>query len=105
MEQCRSSFLFFQVQASALGFELPWWLSGKESACQYRRLRRHGFDPYIRTILWRRKQELTPVFLPGKFHGEKNLVGYSLWGCKELHMTEHRHTVGEFPGVHTVGIF
>ena len=104
MEQCRSSFLFFQVQASAPGFELPWWLSGKESACQYRRLRRHGFHPCIRKILWRRKWELTPVFLPGKFHGEKSLVGYSLWGCKELNMTEHTHS-GRISRCSHVGIF
>ena len=26
----------------------------------------------------------TPVFLPGKFHGQRKLVGYSSWGCKEL---------------------
>ena len=31
----------------------------------------------------------TPVFLPGKFHGQRNLVGYSPWGCTELDMTEH----------------
>ena len=30
----------------------------------------------------------TPVFLPGEFHGQKSLVGYSSWGCKELDMTE-----------------
>ena len=29
----------------------------------------------------------TPVFLPGKFHGQRSLVGYSPWGCKELDMT------------------
>ena len=29
----------------------------------------------------------TPVFLPGKSHGEKSLVGYSPWGRKELDMT------------------
>ena len=28
--------------------------------------------------------EYTPAFLPGKFHGQRNLVGYSLWVCKEL---------------------
>ena len=28
------------------------------------------------------------VFLPGKFHGQRNLVGYSPWGCKESVMTE-----------------
>ena len=31
---------------------------------------------------------LTPVFLPGKFHGQRSLVGYSPWGCKKLDMTE-----------------
>ena len=34
----------------------------------------------------------TPVFLPGKSHGQRSLVGYSLWGHKELDMTEHAHT-------------
>ena len=37
---------------------------------------------------WRRKWQLTPVFLPGESHGQRNLVGYSLWGCKEWGMTE-----------------
>ena len=30
----------------------------------------------------------TPVFLPGEFHGQRSLVGYSPWGCKELNTTE-----------------
>ena len=30
----------------------------------------------------------TPVFLPGEPHGQRRLVGYSLWGCKESDMTE-----------------
>ena len=30
----------------------------------------------------------TPVFLPGEFHGQKSMVGYSSWGCKETDMTE-----------------
>ena len=29
----------------------------------------------------------TPVFLPGKSHGQRSLAGYSLWGRKELNMT------------------
>ena len=37
---------------------------------------------------WRRKWQLTPVFLPGESNGQRNLVGYSLWGCKEWDMTE-----------------
>ena len=31
---------------------------------------------------WRRKWQPTPVFLPGKFHRQRNLAGYSLWGRK-----------------------
>ena len=33
--------------------------------------------------------QLTPVFFPGKFHGQRSLVGYSLWGHKESDTTEH----------------
>ena len=39
-------------------------------------------------ILWRREWQPTPVFLPGELHGQRNLVGYSLWGHKESDMTE-----------------
>ena len=43
---------------------------------------------HTHTDPWRRKWQPTPVFLPGKFHGQKSLVGYCPWGCKELAMTE-----------------
>ena len=36
----------------------------------------------------------TPVFLPGESHGQRSLVGFSLWGLKELfttEATEHAH--------------
>ena len=29
----------------------------------------------------------TPGFLPGEFHGQRRLAGYSPWGCKELDTT------------------
>ena len=32
----------------------------------------------------RREWQPTPVFLPRKFHGQRSLEGYSLWGPKEL---------------------
>ena len=35
-----------------------------------------------------RKWQLTPVLLPGKFHGWRRLVGYSTWSCKELDTTD-----------------
>ena len=39
-------------------------------------------------IPWSKKCQPTPVFLPGKFPGQRNLVSYSPGGCKELDMTE-----------------
>ena len=46
----------------------------------------------------RREWLLIPVFLPGEFRGQKSLVGYSPWGCKELETSEWlTHTV-LFPG-------
>ena len=47
-----------------------------------------GFAPWVRKIPWRSKWQLTPVFLPGKFHGQRSLEGYSLWGCKQLDIAE-----------------
>ena len=61
---------------------LPRWLTGKESACQYRRCRGHGFDPWVGKIPWRRKWQPTPVFSPGKFHGQRSLAGYNPWSHK-----------------------
>ena len=60
---------------------LPWWLSGKEFACQ---CRRWGFNPWVRKIPWRRKWQPTPVFLPGKFHGWSSLASYSPWCHKRV---------------------
>ena len=69
-------------QRQSIGLEsdngLPWWFSSKESACQ---CRRHGFDLWVRKI-WRRKWQSTPVFLPGKSHGQRCLAGYSLIICR-----------------------
>ena len=39
-------------------------------------------------IPWRRKWQPFPVFLPGEFHGQRSLVGYSPWGCKESDRTQ-----------------
>ena len=44
---------------------LPWWLSGKESTCQCRRLR---FNSWVGKIPWRRKWQPTAVFLPREVH-------------------------------------
>ena len=59
----------------------PGGSDGKESACNA------GDLSSILGIPWRREWLATPEFLPGEFHGQQSLVGYSLWGCKELDMT------------------
>ena len=51
-----------------------------------------GSIPGSRKISWKRKWQPTPVFLPGKSHGQRSLVGYSPGCLKELDMTEHAHT-------------
>ena len=50
-------------------------------------------------IIWRREGQPPAVFLPGESQGQRSLVGYSPWGCKELDRTEwlthtdtHTHT-------------
>ena len=58
---------------------------------------RRGFDPWVGKKPWRRKWQPNPVFLPGKFHGQRSLLGYSLWGPKRVgpnlaHTHTHTHT-------------
>ena len=70
----------------------PRWNSGKASACQCRRHKRRELDPWVGKIPWRRKWQSTPVFLPGEYHGQRSLVGYSPWGRKESDTTEWAYT-------------
>ena len=67
---------------------LPWWLSGKEPACQ---CRKHEFDPWVGKIPWSRKWQPTPILLPGTLHGQRSRVGYSPWGHSQTQQsTKHR---------------
>ena len=81
---------------------LPTCLSGKEPAFQCRRHRRHGFNPWVGKIPWRRAWQPTPVFFPGGSHGQRSLVGCSPWGCTELDRTgrlsTHSHRQASEPG-------
>ena len=79
---------FFNRWDLGLPWQFPGGASGKESANQCRRCE---FDSWVGKIPWRRKRQPTPVFLPGEFHGQRRLVGYSPWGHKELDTTEHTH--------------
>ena len=51
---------------------LPRCYSGNEYPWQ---CRRHGFDPWVRKISWRRKWQSSLVFLPGESHGQRGMVG------------------------------
>ena len=53
------------------------------------------FDPWVRKIPWRRKRQPTPVFLPGKSHGPRSLVGYNPWGLKESDTTARLHFIAK----------
>ena len=87
-------FMFFDLNIWVC--RLPRLLSSKESACQCRRRRKRGFNPWISKIPWRRKWQPIPLFLPEKSHGQSSLTVYSPWGRKELDMTEQlsMHTSG-----------
>ena len=61
---------------------LSWWLRWSPAK------RGPGFDPWVGKIPWRREQLPIPVFLPRESHGQRSLVGYSPWGCKELDTNE-----------------
>ena len=60
---------------------LPWWLRWSRICLP---CRRPGFNPWVGNILWRREWQPTAVLLPGEFHGQRNLVGYSTWGHRRV---------------------
>ena len=70
--QCVFFFFFLFLLPHYLG--LPQWVSGQESTCQCRRCK---FDPWVRKIPQKRKWQPTPIFLPGKSHGQRSLDGHS----------------------------
>ena len=61
--------------------ELPWWFRGQSVCLQ---CGKPGFNPWVGKIPWRRKWQPTPVFLPGKSHGWKNLVRLQSMGLQRV---------------------
>ena len=57
-----------------------WYRIGLEC----RRCRRHGFDPWVGKIPWKRKLQHTSVFLPEESHGQRSLLGYHPWDLKSV---------------------
>ena len=62
----------------------------KNLSANCRRPKRHGFDPWVGKIPWRRAWQPTPVYLPGESHGQRSLEGYRTWGHKESDTTQVR---------------
>ena len=100
-EQRKALYIYYFIYSSQNSFEkrksqliekkylgLPSGASGEERAYQRRRRDRRRFDPWVGKIPWRRKWQPTQVFLPGKPHGERRLLGYSPYGHKESDTTE-----------------
>ena len=52
------------------------------------------FDPWVGKILWKRKRQPTPVFLPGKSFAQRSLTGCSPWGRRKIrhNLVTHTHT-------------
>ena len=63
---------------SWLRIHLQWW--------------RPGFNPWVGKISWRREWLPIPVFLPGEFHGQRSLAGYSPWSHKGWTRLNDLHT-------------
>ena len=70
--------------------DFPGGSEGKASACN---AEDPGWIPGWGRFPWRRKWQPTPVFLPGKPHGWRSLVGYSPWSHKESDTTEWLHSL------------
>ena len=70
-----------KIKAKSIWFILRWCCC--KPACQCRRPKRCRFYLWVGKIPWRRAWQPTVVFLPGEFHGQRRLVGYGPWCCKE----------------------
>ena len=80
-------FFFLKMTSIPILWGFPGGLNGQEC-------RRHVFDSWVEMIPWRRKWQPTPVFLPGKSHGQRSLVGYSPWGRERVRhdlVTKEQH--------------
>ena len=75
-----AAFHYLSFLSPTAGF--PDGASGKEHACQCRRHKRYGFDPRVGKVPWRRKWQLTLVFLL------ENPMDRGPQGCTESGMTE-----------------
>ena len=81
-------------------YKLPKWRLGR-TCLPMHKTKRCGFHPWMGETPWRKAWQPTPVFLPGKSHGRRTLVGYGTQGHKESDMTE----VTQHSTVHILSIY
>ena len=81
---------FYMYLYMVKGF--PGGASDEEPTCQCRRCTRHGFNPWVGKIPWRRKWLPSPGSLPGKSHGQRSLVGYSCIGLQTVRHDWEKNT-------------
>ena len=92
---CEKYLLTHSLQNGSFSMCFTYW-GGSDSKSICLQWGRPGFDPLFRKKPCTRKWHPTPVLLPGKSHGWRNLVGYSPWGRKESDMTEWLHFLSFF---------
>ena len=96
----------FALTVPLLGFQGG--TSGKKKpTCQCRRLKRHGFNPWVGKIPWRRAWQLTSVFLPGESPWTEEPGGLQSMGQQRVGYDRRDSTHGTHPfiGWQTVGLF
>ena len=85
--------------------DFPGGASGKESACQCRRRKRCGFDPWVRKIPWKRKCQPTPGFLPENFHEQEKPEVLQSMGTRRVtteRWSDWAHTLQNGGGKHSI---
>ena len=75
--------VYFNTESLLLGASL---VLQRLAICLQRR--RPRFPPSVGKTPWRRAWQPTAGFLPGQSHGQRSLVGYSPWGCKETQLSD-----------------
>ena len=71
---------------------LLWWLSWYRTCLPVQKMHKMWVRSVGQKDPLEKGMQAAPVFLPGKFHGQRSLVGYRQWGPKELDTIEHAYT-------------
>ena len=79
-----------------------WYPPGNEFTCQWQETQETGFYPWVGKIPWSRKWQSTPVFVPGKFHEQRSLEGFSHGVAQsQTQLSLHTHMGNTHTHTHT----